>query len=395
MASDDIVSDGDNADTLLSASTSTSTMTRNADLYQMRLPTGDRASRLDVLAAATHRWSSQAGDPVTIHWPDELTVRAAQWATPGERSHQLADGARARVSANGSCRLLRAADQWIAINLPRTSDVQAVGALIEGFRPGTEPQTDPWAPVERWVSSIPASVAVNRARLLGMAAATLGDPGAPVPAPYRRVQRWATLAKRSIEVLRIVDLSSLWAGPLAALLLQRAGAQVTKVESTARPDGARAVRTFYNYLHPAGQPTISVDLGTEEGRTRLRHMLNHADVVIEASRPRALQHLHLAPDDIAPRSGRVWLSITGYGRREPGASWVAFGDDAAVAGGLVSGATHGGPGFCADAVADPISGMIGATAILRSLARGGGELIDLSMAGCAASIAGPERPWEQ
>jgi crotonobetainyl-CoA:carnitine CoA-transferase CaiB-like acyl-CoA transferase len=81
------------------------------------------------------------------------------------------------------------------------------------------------------------------------------------------------------------------------------------------------------------------------------------------------------------------LSITGYGRRGPGADWIAFGDDAAVAGGLTATTNAGEPVFCGDAVADPVTGLFGAAAVLRSLAAGGGHLIDLALAGAAAAVA--------
>ena len=68
-------------------------------------------------------------------------------------------------------------------------------------------------------------------------------------------------------------------------------------------------------------------------------------------------------------------------RRRP-----AFGDDAAVAGGLV-GAAAGGPVFCGDAIADPLTGLEAALAVAESLGRGGGELIDVSMAAVAATYA--------
>ena len=61
--------------------------------------------------------------------------------------------------------------------------------------------------------------------------------------------------------------------------------------------------------------------------------------MIETSRPRALAALGLAPEMIPHRHGQVWLSITGYGRAAP--ERVAFGDDAAVAGGLVGWARGG------------------------------------------------------
>jgi crotonobetainyl-CoA:carnitine CoA-transferase CaiB-like acyl-CoA transferase len=84
----------------------------------------------------------------------------------------------------------------------------------------------------------------------------------------------------------------------------------------------------------------------------------------------------------------VWVSITGYGRAD---DRVAFGDDAAAAGGLV--VWHeDSPMFCADAVADPLTGMTAAAACLEALAGGGRWLLDVSMAGVCAALAGPTLP---
>ena len=83
------------------------------------------------------------------------------------------------------------------------------------------------------------------------------------------------------------------------------------------------------------------------------------------------------------RPGRIWLRINGY-RDQP--DRPAFGDDAAVAGGLV-GAAADGPVFCGDAIADPLSGLEAARAVGESLRRGGGEVIDVSMAQVAARYA--------
>ena len=74
---------------------------------------------------------------------------------------------------------------------------------------------------------------------------------------------------------------------------------------------------------------------------------------------------------------------------------MAFGDDAAVSGGLVRG-TEDGPEFCGDAIADPLTGLHAALAVAESLNRGGGELIEMSMAAVAATYAelprSPETP---
>jgi crotonobetainyl-CoA:carnitine CoA-transferase CaiB-like acyl-CoA transferase len=190
----------------------------------------------------------------------------------------------------------------------------------------------------------------------------------------------------------VVDLSSMWAGPLCARLLGLAGADVIKVESASRPDGGRAgERRFFDWLQ-TGHRSVVLDFRAVAGRRTLAALLAAADVVIEASRPRALAQLGLAPEMIPHRDGQVWLSITGYGRGDRAlAERVAFGDDAAAAGGLVG--WDGGvwgvgePVFCADAIADPLTGVCGALAVARSVAGGGGQLIDLAMRDVAAGFA--------
>lgn len=177
----------------------------------------------------------------------------------------------------------------------------------------------------------------------------------------------------------------MWAGPLCGQLLARAGATVVKVESPRRPDGTRAGnRRFFDWLN--GEKLsycVDFDGQVEE----LRELLSVADIVIEGSRPAALARRRLGPEHIAPRPGRIWLRINGYG---PGSTRPAFGDDAAVAGGLVGaggGAGFAAPVFCGDAIADPLTGLEAASAVAESLARGGGELIHVSMAGIAAGYA--------
>ena len=189
--------------------------------------------------------------------------------------------------------------------------------------------------------------------------------------------------------LVVADLSGLWAGPLCGSLLADAGAQVVKVESTGRPDGARrGPAPFFDLLN-AGKRAVALDLTTDAGRSTLRRVLERVDVVIEASRPRALEQLGIhALDVLTSGRPRVWVSITGHGRGPGARDRVGFGDDAAVAGGLV--AWDGDePFFCADAVADPASGLVAAAAVLDAIASGGSWLVDVAMAGVAAWLAGP------
>ena len=161
-----------------------------------------------------------------------------------------------------------------------------------------------------------------------------------------------------------------------------------KVESTSRPDGARSgPSAFFDLLH-AGHESVALDFSSESGRAALRRLLRRADVVIESSRPRALRQLGLGAEEIMGDGGpRVWLSITGFGRQaQP--DRVAFGDDAAVAAGLV--AWEGDePRFCADAAADPITGLVAAVAVCAAVVAGGRWLLDAAMARIAALAVSP------
>ncbi|HEY0228118.1 MAG TPA: CoA transferase, partial [Mycobacterium sp.] len=206
-----------------------------------------------------------------------------------------------------------------------------------------------------------------------------------------RVRRTGTRAPaRELTGLLVADLSSMWAGPLCGQLLARAGATVVKVESPRRPDGTRAGnRAFFDWMNGG---KLSYCLDFDNDAAELRELLLAADIVIEGSRPAALARRHLGPDHITGRAGRIWLRINGY---DGDTGRPAFGDDAAVAGGLVG----DGPVFCGDAIADPLTGLEATSAVADSLGRGGGEVIELSMAAVAASYAAlptiasvPDRP---
>ncbi|GFP50880.1 CoA transferase [Mycobacterium kansasii] len=281
---------------------------------------------------------------------------------------------RGRVSAGGATRLLAAADGWLAITLSRPDDVAAVPALLQADR---LPE-DPWPAIRRWAATSCVSTIIERTRLLDIPAAALGEATAAPPRIRRLGPRGAV---RGPAGLLVADLSSMWAGPLCGHLLARAGATVVKIESPRRPDGTRAGNpSFFDWIN--GEK-LSYCVDFEERADELRQLLTVADIVIEGSRPAALARRRLGPDHIAPRPGRIWLRVTGYGEQS---GRPAFGDDAAVAGGLVGSAADG-PVFCGDAIADPLAGIEASQAISGSLGRGGGELIDVSLAAVAASYA--------
>ena len=309
-----------------------------------------------------------------------VTVDAAELLAG--RAALLGLSPQGRISAGGATRLMRSSDGWCALTLSRQDDVDTVPALLESDAIGD----DPWPAVKQWVAENASADVTARARLLGLPVAALDETAA---APPRITTLGTAAAPRGLNGLLVADLSSMWAGPLCGQLLARAGATVVKVESRARPDGTRAGPLFFDWMN-SGKLSYAVNFDEPKG---LRRLLEVAAVVIESSRPASLAHRGLGPTGIARRDGRVWLRITGHGADGERANWVAFGDDAAVSGGLVGG-TDSEPVFCGDAIADPLTGLHAALGVAESLGRGGGELIELSMAAVAATYATDVRTTE-
>ncbi|SFF51014.1 CoA-transferase family III [Fontimonas thermophila] len=280
------------------------------------------------------------------------------------------------IAPGGGCRLLPTRDGWLALNLARTDDWSLLPAWLE-----TEVATD-WESLAAAVRTRTLHDAIERGRLLGLAVA-------PVVPPWRRPQPWfqrmvpgGTGRKPRGRRPRVVDLSSLWAGPLATHLLQHCGAEVIKVESLTRPDGARGGPPAFFDLLNAGKHSVALDFGSARDRARLRTLLEHADIVIEASRPRALRQLGIDAEALVrERPHLSWISLTGYGRSEPAAQWIAYGDDAATAAGLVwlMQQTTGEPLFVGDAIADPLSGMHAALAAWAGWCAGGAGLLSIAL----------------
>jgi hypothetical protein len=295
------------------------------------------------------------------------------------------------ISCGGSTRLVRTADGWLAVSLARPEDIAALGAwLCADVPPG-----DPWPAVERMVAELDAAALDERAALLGLPIAALSSVGPPAAPAFGFPIDAACLAgaggsPRPIEGALVVDLSSLWAGPLCGQLLATAGADVVKVESLARPDGARHGPAAFFDLMNGPKRSVALDLATSGGRRDLRRLIQAADVVIESARPRALEQMGImAAEELRrPAGPQVWTSITSHGRGPGQAERVAFGDVAAAAGGLVA-RDDQGPCFLADAAADPLGGLVAAAAVLEALAAGGRWLLSVALASLAAAAAGP------
>lgn len=197
-------------------------------------------SALDAVVAHLAQALGDASEAATGHRvavrEDVLTERAA-----------LLDlGEPGAVSANGSCRMIRARDGWLAVNLPRESDLEALPAWI-----GCEPDGDLWRAIAEAAITCGADVLVEDAQRLGLPVARVGVvPRTSMNAPLIRMAPHHAGARG--QPLRALDLSSLWAGPLCGALLAEAGVEVVKIESRGRPDTlAQSSPAFFDRLNGA------------------------------------------------------------------------------------------------------------------------------------------------
>lgn len=298
-----------------------------------------------------------------------------------DRDGELPLAAPGLVSPNGACRLVAAADGWIAVNLAREEDHDLIPAWL-----GCEFGVEPWSAIADIVPLRTRGSLIADATMLGLPASGVGEVEAATP-EARLVQLGAAAAFDG-RPPRVVDLSALWAGPMCGAILAAMGAEVVKIESFRRPDPTRSwTPAFFRRLNE-GKAELALDHADADGRAWLAGEIARADVVITGARARGLASLGLdLKAAFAARAGLVWVAVTGYGFTGEGADRVAFGDDAAAAGGLVRWTADGSPRFLGDALADPMTGLAAAAGALKAMRAGGGVLVDASLARCAAGAA--------
>ena len=334
------------------------------------VPPGDAASLAGRIGARLAAATAGSRHPVRL---DGAALLAERAAFTGHRRQ-------GQTSAGGATRLLPTSDGWAAVSCARPDDPLLLAALV-----GAELPSDPWPAVAAWLRAHTGAELAQRAAPLGLAAAPVDRATPPdldraTPPGLDRATPPATRRPRSPAGLLVVDFSALWAGPLCAHLLGLAGARVVKVETPQRLDGARrGNRAFYDLLH-AGHRAVLLDPATAAGRGALAALVAAADIVIEASRPRALAGFGLDAAE-AVEQGTVWVSITAAGRGSPR---IGFGDDVAAGAGLVARDERGQPVFCGDALADPLTGLVAAELAMSAAGDGRGVLFDVSMSGVVA-----------
>lgn len=214
--------------------------------------------------------------------------------------------------------------------------------------------------------------------------------------------------------VRILDLTHVWAGPLATRILADLGAQVVKVEA---PFG-RGPRTVPTELNLGGwlgdwrrepwnanavfvklqrnKRSLGLDLKTVDGRATFLKLTAVADVVIENFSARAMPDLGLGYDQLkAANPAIIHVAMPGYGTHGPYRDRVAFGPTVEVMSGLthVLGYAPGEPRNTGMALMDPIAAVNAAAAVVTALnereVSGRGAFVELALHESGAAFCGP------
>ncbi|WP_067275426.1 CaiB/BaiF CoA transferase family protein [Streptomyces jeddahensis] len=206
--------------------------------------------------------------------------------------------------------------------------------------------------------------------------------------------------------LRVLDIATLFAGPLAATLLGDFGAEVIKIEHPRRPDPSRGhgpskdgVGLWWKLLG-RNKRTMTADLSTAGGRETLLRLAATADVIVENFRPGTLERWGLGWEELSAVNPRLVLArVTGFGQFGPYAHQPCFGTLAEALSGFaaVTGDPDGPPTLPPFGLADSIAGITTAYAVMTALrARdrtGRGQIVDMAIIEPILTVVGPQPLW--
>ncbi|MEO7078760.1 MAG: CoA transferase, partial [Rhodococcus sp. (in: high G+C Gram-positive bacteria)] len=206
-----------------------------------------------------------------------------------------------------------------------------------------------------------------------------------------------------LEGIKVLDISTILAGPLVAQILGDFGAEVIKIEHPTRPDGMRG-----HGLDKDGHPlwwtmvsrnkrTMTLNLGEEKGAEIFRRLVAEADVVVENFRPGTLERWGLGYDVLsADNPGLILLRVTGFGQTGPYSKRPAFGTLVESMSGFahLTGPADGPPTLPAFGLADSLAGIAGSSAVSMALLHrtnngGKGQVIDLDLLSPIMTAVGP------
>lgn len=206
--------------------------------------------------------------------------------------------------------------------------------------------------------------------------------------------------------LRVLDLATLFAGPLAATFLGDFGAEVIKVEHPAKPDPSRGHGPTKNgvglwwKLLGRNKRAITLDLSKPGGRAVLLRLAATADVIVENFRPGTLEKWDLGWPELSAANPRLVLArVTAFGQFGPYAHRPGFGTLAEAMSGFaaITGEPDAPPTLPPFGLADSIAGLATAYAVMTALAArehtGEGQVVDMAIIEPILTVLGPQPIW--
>lgn len=203
----------------------------------------------------------------------------------------------------------------------------------------------------------------------------------------------------ALSDLRVIDLSTVLAGPNCARYLADFGADVIKIE---RPGGDSLRNMAWRDPHDGtglwwklanrNKRTVVLDLKDDDDREVLWRLIDDAHVLVENFRPGALERLGLGPDELlARRPALVVTRVTGFGQDGPYAQRPGFATIAEAMSGYaaLSGDPDGPPMLPPIALTDEATGLASALATMIALHAGGGQVVDVSLWETMLQLMGP------
>ncbi len=200
--------------------------------------------------------------------------------------------------------------------------------------------------------------------------------------------------------LRVLDISTVLAGPNCARYLADFGADVIKVERPETGDSLRGMAWrdprdgsgLWWKLVNRNKRTIALDLKDEQDREIFLSLVDDADVLVENFRPGTLERLGFSPELLLARNSRLVITrISGFGQDGPYSSRPGFASIAESMAGLaaVSGEPGGPPTLPAIALTDELAGITAAFATMVALHSGTGQVVDVNLLQTVFQIMGP------
>lgn len=209
-----------------------------------------------------------------------------------------------------------------------------------------------------------------------------------------------------LEGIRVLELTTAWAGPFTGRLLADLGAEVIKIESRRRLDirGPAIAPPAGVGTYPDGDPgqepwnrsgrfhernrnkrSLALELDHPRGKDAFLRLVAHSDVVVENFAPRVLAQFGLGYEQLrAVRLQLVMVSLSGFGQSGPERDYVAYGPTVEQVSGLASllGYRDGSPTSSGLFLPDVLGGMLAAGLVMAGLRgrkdAGEGVYIDLA-----------------